>query len=60
MSPLERATIVMLGLYLTTVGLHTIAAGHLLYRNYLRGPVLAPIAVVIGAILILAGIAMRH
>ena len=56
---LERVTIVLLGVYLAAVGVHTIAAGHLLYRNYLRAPVLAPIALVIGAVLILAGIAMR-
>lgn len=56
---LERLTIVMLGLYLTAVGIHAIAAGHILYLNYLRGTVPAPVAVAIGAILICAGIAMR-
>lgn len=57
---LERITIVMLGIYLAAIGVHTIVAGHLLYRNYLRTPVLAPVAVAIGAILIVAGFAMRH
>ena len=58
--PLERITIVVLGVYLSAVGLHTIAGGHVLYRNYLRDPVFAPIAVVIGIVLIAAGIAIRN
>ena len=57
---LERLTIVMLGVYLAAVGVHTIATGHFLYRNYLNGTVVAPIAVGIGAILICAGISMRR
>jgi hypothetical protein len=59
-SPLERITVVVLGVYLSAVGLHTIAAGHILYRNYLRDPVLAPIALVIGIVLIGAGVAIRN
>jgi hypothetical protein len=51
---------VVLGVYLSAVGLHTIAGGHILYRNYLRDPVLAPIAVVIGIVLIAAGVAIRN
>lgn len=57
---LERLTIVMLGLYLAAVGIHAIAAGHVQYLNYMRGTVLAPVAVAIGAILICAGVAMRR
>jgi hypothetical protein len=51
---------VVLGVYLSAVGIHAIAAGHILYRNYLRDPVLAPIAVVIGIVLIAAGAAIRN
>ena len=57
---LERLTIVLLGLYLGGVGVNMIATGHLLYRNYLRSPVLAPIAVAIGTVLVCSGIAMRR
>lgn len=51
---------VVLGVYLSAVGLHAIAAGHVLYRNYLRDPVFAPIAIVIGIVLIAAGFAIRN
>ena len=57
---LERFTIVLLGIYLAAIGAHALAAGHLLYRNYLRSPVAAPVAVIIGAILICAGLLMRN
>ncbi|HSP17418.1 MAG TPA: hypothetical protein VLV78_21925 [Thermoanaerobaculia bacterium] len=50
----------MLGLYLTAVGIHSIAAGHMVYRNYLRGPVLAPVAIAIGVVLLVAGLSMRR
>lgn len=60
LSALERLTIVMLGVYLATVGLHVLATPHVLYRNYLHSPVLAPIAVIIGIILIVAGLTMRN
>lgn len=56
---LERVTIVVLGVYLAAVGFNVLAARHILYRNYLRGPALAPIAVVIGIILIIGGMTMR-
>ena len=49
----------MLGVYLSSVGIHMMTVGHLWYRNYLRSPVLAPIAIVIGIVLILAGFALR-
>ena len=40
--------------------MHALAAGRLLYPNYLRSPVLAPIAVAIGIVLIAAGAMMRN
>jgi hypothetical protein len=49
----------MLGIYLSAVGIHMLIAGHILYRNYLRSPVFAPIAIVIGLVLIGAGVTMR-
>jgi hypothetical protein len=49
----------MLGVYLSAVGIHMLTAGHMLYRNYLRSPVLAPIAVIIGLVLIGAGLTLR-
>ncbi|HEV8661411.1 MAG TPA: hypothetical protein VGS96_22640 [Thermoanaerobaculia bacterium] len=58
-SALERFTVVMLGVYLSAVGIHMLTAGHMLYRNYLRSPVLAPIAVIIGLVLIGAGLTLR-
>lgn len=57
---LERLTVVLLGVYLGGVGVRTLAAGHFLYRNYLHTPVLAPVGLAIGAILICAGISMRQ
>jgi len=56
---LERLTVVMLGVYLSAVGVHMMTVGHLLYQNYLRSPVFAPIAIVIGIVLILAGVTLR-
>ena len=58
-SALERWTVVALGVYLSAVGIHMMTAGHFLYRNYLRGPVFAPIALVIGIVLVAAGLALR-
>ena len=49
----------MLGVYLSAVGVHMMTVGHLLYQNYLRSPVFAPIAIVIGIVLILAGVTLR-
>jgi hypothetical protein len=59
-STIERCTVIVLGLYLSAVGMHALAAGRLLYPNYLRSPVFAPIAVAIGIVLIAAGVAMRN
>lgn len=56
---IERLTIVMLGVYLTAVGVHVLATRHAVYSNYLHSPVLAPVAVIIGAILVMAGLMMR-
>ena len=52
---LERCAIVALGVYLSAVGLHMAATGHLIYRNYLLAPVAAPVAIVIGVVIVAAG-----
>jgi hypothetical protein len=56
---LERLTIMMLGIYLGGVGLHMALRGHLTYRNYLNAPVLAPVALAIGGILVIAAFVLR-
>lgn len=57
---LERLAVVTLGLYLTAVGFHALSGGDILYRNYLRSPVAAPVAVAIGITLMIAGFFGRH
>jgi hypothetical protein len=52
--------VVALGVYLAAVGVHAEAAGHMLYRNYLHSVVVAPIAIIIGSLLIGAGLWMRQ
>lgn len=59
LSPLERFTIVVLGVYLASVGLHVLGDHRVIYSNYLHRPVLAPVALIIGVILITAGLVMR-
>lgn len=59
LTALERLTVVMFGIYLTAVGVHVLDTRHFLYRNYLNSPVLAPIALIIGIVLIGAGLLMR-
>lgn len=53
---LERSALVALGVYLFAVGLHAVGAGRLIYLNYLRWPVAAPLAITIGLIVIVAGL----
>ncbi len=49
----------MLGVYLASVGLHVLGTHRVIYNNYLHRPVLAPVALIIGVILITAGLLMR-
>jgi hypothetical protein len=56
---IERLTVIVLGVYLAAVGLHMVLRGHPLYRNYLHTPVPAPVAVVLGLVLIIAGFVLR-
>ena len=48
----------MFGVYLAVVGFHALATHQLFYRNYLHHPVVAPVTVVIGIVLIIAGLTM--
>jgi hypothetical protein len=57
---LERCAIVVLGLYLAGAGIRALAAGHWMYPNYLRTEVAAPVSLVIGIVLIVAGLTLRH
>ena len=56
---LERCTIVVLGVYLSTVGVRAATAGHFLYRNYIHSVIWAPLAILIGTVLVAAGVWMR-
>jgi hypothetical protein len=57
---LERAAIIVLGLYLAAVGTNALASGDWMYSNYLRWPVAAPLSIAIGVVLMIAGFALRH
>ena len=57
---LERCAIVVLGLYLAGTGLRAMSAGRWVYANYLRAAVAAPMAIAIGAALIVAALVFRH
>jgi hypothetical protein len=57
---LERAAVVALGLYLIAVGLRVLAAGEWTYTNYIRSEVAAPVALLIGIVLIVAGASLQR
>lgn len=57
---LERCAIVVLGMYLAGTGIHALGSGGWTYLNYVRSPVAAPIAIVIGVALIVAGFVVRR
>jgi hypothetical protein len=50
----------VLGLYLAGVGMRALAAGQWVYANYLRSAVAAPVAILIGVVLIVAGLTFRQ
>ena len=52
---LERCAVVVLGLYLAGSGLQALLRGAATYSNWLRWPVAAPLAIVLGVILVVAG-----
>ena len=51
---------VVLGVYLAGVGVHTAMTGHLMYRDYLHAPASAVAAIAVGAVLMAAGLFMRR
>lgn len=51
---------VVLGLYLLAVGLNAMSLGRWTYLNYMRSPVAAPVAIVIGVVLIVGGVVLRQ
>lgn len=57
---LERWAVIVAGIYLAGVGINVLTRGHVIYSNYLRSPVAAPIALVIGIILIAVGFRLRR
>ena len=60
LTALVRCTVVVLGLYVAGSGLNAIGRGELTYWNYLRSPVAAPVAILIGVVLIVAGLVLRR
>lgn len=55
LSALERSAVVVLGIYLAGVGVHVLTQGDVMYTNYLRWPVVAPLALIIGVVLVFRG-----
>ena len=51
----QRCAVVVLGVYLAGVGINVMTRGDVMYLNWLRSPVVAPVALIIGVILIAAG-----
>ncbi len=49
---LERAAVAAAGVYLTATGVSALASGRLIYANYLDAPMLAPLAILAGALLL--------
>lgn len=55
LAALERSAVVVLGIYLAGVGVDVLTQGDVLYTNYLRWPVAAPLALIIGVVLVFRG-----
>ena len=60
LSALERCAITVLGVYLAGAGINALTRGQVMYRNWFRWPVAAPIAVIIGIILIVVGFRLHR
>ena len=57
---LEQCAVVVLGLYLAGVGINVLTRGGVMYTNWFRWPVAAPIAVIVGVILIVVGFRLNR
>lgn len=55
LATLERCAVVVAGIYLAAVGVNVMTRGGVMYSNYFRWLVAAPVALVIGVILIVVG-----
>ena len=55
LSALERSAVVVLGVYLAGVGINVLTRSSVMYSNYLRWPVAAPIALIVGVMLVVRG-----
>lgn len=60
LATLERWAVIVAGIYLAGVGINVLTRGDVIYSNYLRSPVAAPIAFVIGIVLIVVGLRLRR
>ena len=60
LATLERCAVVVAGIYLAGVGINVMTRGDVMYSNYLRWPVAAPIALIIGVVLMLIGFRLRR
>ncbi|HYR28047.1 MAG TPA: hypothetical protein VEU30_06245 [Thermoanaerobaculia bacterium] len=60
LATLERCTVVVAGIYLAGVGINVLTRGDVTYSNYLRWPVAAPIALIIGVVLMFIGFRLRR
>ena len=60
LSALERCAVLVLGIYLASVGLNVLTQGAVMYPNGFRWPVAAPIALTIGVILIVVGFRLHR
>jgi hypothetical protein len=49
---LERAAVAAGGVYLTATGASALSSGRLLYADYLGAPMLAPLTLLVGALLL--------
>ena len=57
---LERCAVVVLGVYLAGVGINALTQADVMYANYLRWPVAAPIALIIGITLVVVGFRLHR
>ena len=60
LATLERCAVVVAGIYFAGVGINVMTRGYVMYSNYLRWPAAAPVALVIGIILMVIGFRLHR
>lgn len=60
LATLERCAVVVTGIYLAGVGINVMTRGDVMYSNHLRSPVAAPIALILGVVLMFIGFRLRR